>query len=102
MRDPRRLVEMPDGRLLPAFMVRAELRWRLVAAFKAQCEYCGFQGDHPESGWSIDRIVPGCAGGDYVPGNITLACLRCNLRKSSHDFIGPVRSLETMERAHGG
>lgn len=76
------------------------LKRRIKAAF-SHCEYCG----RPADKWqylTVDRIVPGAAGGRYDPANITGACMRCNFDKGSGDFVGPVRSLLVMEARHHG
>lgn len=61
------------------------LRREVLRAFDATCQYCGRQGnpvaDPDNRHWSIDRIVPARLGGDYEPGNVTLACFRCNSQK---------------------
>jgi hypothetical protein len=41
-----------------------------------RCYRCGIR--LTESTMTIDRIVPGCQGGKYVPGNIRPACGPCN------------------------
>ena len=72
------------------------LRRRVFAAF-ARCEYCGRQpeGDGVRKP-SVDRIA---ARGPYAADNVTMACLLCNSAKADKEFIGPVRTLEIMERA---
>ena len=77
------------------------LRRRVFAAF-GTCEYCGAD-PHASSAlgtvsWpTVDRIV---AGGKYEPGNVTMACLLCNSLKGTSEFIGPVRTLQTMEAGY--
>lgn len=87
---------------------RHSLRSAAVAAFGQRCEYCGERGSasgvirHHKVGWPsidrwhLDRIIPGARGGRYEAANVTLACARCNMRKSDADFIGPVRSFSDM------
>ena len=44
------------------------------------CEYCG----HRTSVFmlTIDRVIPGCQGGEYVDGNMVLCCSMCNSHKA--------------------
>ena len=69
------------------------LRRRVQEAFE-RCEYCGLAGEQP---LTVDRIVPGAAGGRYVSSNVTGACWHCNVAKGASEFVGPVRSLFTVE-----
>lgn len=81
---------------------------RIWASFTC-CEYCGISTFEAFIGFDerghqywhrtfgVDRIRPGAVGGLYEPDNVTLACSSCNSRKGKRDFIGPVRSLTTME-----
>ncbi len=71
------------------------LRKRVAAAFD-RCEYCG-----GIDSAAVDRIVPRVLGGSYEPSNVTRACLACNTAKGVGEFIGPVRSLSTMEAPRG-
>lgn len=78
------------------------LRQRVRAAFDLRCEYCGTKQPPdaaPQQWHGVDRIVPGFLGGLYVPGNVTLACKRCNSAKSfRHKAPASVRTLADMER----
>jgi hypothetical protein len=69
------------------------LRRRVLASFKG-CEYCG-----KRNGvfLTVDRVIPGAAGGRYEAGNVTAACGTCNSYKRHLGFIGPVRTLQIME-----
>lgn len=87
---------------LPPWEATRALRARATVAFARKCEYCGSQvsyrhGTYNANVETLDRIIPGAKGGEYVASNVTLACLRCNQKKSKSDFIGPVRSLAIME-----
>jgi hypothetical protein len=68
------------------------LRKRVFAAFHV-CEYCGSE-PTKENYRTVDRID---ALGAYVPGNVTMACLRCNSLKGRMEYIGPARSLSVKE-----
>ncbi len=89
-------IPRPDTAPPPADCPK-ELKRRVRAAF-AGCEYCGRPAD-PWQFLTVDRIVPGSAGGRYTPTNVTGACWRCNSNKGAGAFIGPVRSLAIMEAA---
>jgi hypothetical protein len=71
---------IPDCNNCPAW-----LRKEVIETFQNTCQYCdeaGSDQNGPDGKpWEIDRIVPGARGGKYVPGNVTLACKNCNLRK---------------------
>ena len=86
----------------PPWLITRELRERAAIAFDWTCEYCGCMvcrryGPHDPATWSLDRIVPHARGGQYVAENVTLSCMGCNWKKGGRDFIGPIRSLATME-----
>jgi 5-methylcytosine-specific restriction endonuclease McrA len=71
---------------------------RIRSAFALRCEYCG---QKSELTWTVDRIIPGALGGQYAADNITLACNDCNAKKGARPYVGPVRSLQTMEALRG-
>lgn len=55
---------------------------------RGRCYYCG---EEVGSAYHIDHVIPLALGGTNDPGNIVIACPRCNLQKSSHhpmDFAG--------------
>ncbi len=90
----------PDYRRVPS-----GLRQELIEAFKRTCSYCGRVGS-AEVGpdgttWTIDRIVPGSRGGQYVPMNVTLACRSCNTRKSDGDAKVAPPTLADVVTARG-
>jgi 5-methylcytosine-specific restriction endonuclease McrA len=90
----------------------AKLRQRVREAFDWQCQYCGLQcrpGDPPQRmrpgryidhyGLTVDRIIPACQDGLYVPSNVTLACRACNSERARDGYFGAVRSLADVEGA---
>ncbi len=55
------------------------LRDAIAKAYNYKCQYC----DRKHSiTWHIDHIIPRCKGGEDTLLNYTLACSRCNLKKS--------------------
>jgi hypothetical protein len=46
-----------------------------------RCEYCFFRQEHSELTHHIEHIAAKQHGGTDEPGNLALACHRCNLRK---------------------
>ena len=53
-----------------------------------RCEYCGrHQDDSPLARLQIEHIIPKKHGGSSVSENLALACIDCNLKKSS-DLAG--------------
>ena len=49
-----------------------------------RCEYCRIQQHQvPFVPFHVDHIIPRKHGGDTQPGNLALACMHCNLHKSS-------------------
>lgn len=59
-------------------------RWKILAAFGYQCQYCGI---HPTPEYTpvfqIEHIIPLVMGGTDDDTNLTLACRDCNLGKSA-------------------
>ena len=50
-----------------------------------RCEYCRLHQDHsPLASLQIEQIVPRKHGGESVADNLALACIDCNLAKSSN------------------
>ena len=50
-----------------------------------RCEYCGLHQDHsPLARLQIEHIIPKKHGGTDVLENLALACIDCNLKKSSN------------------
>lgn len=47
------------------------------------CRYCG-NGDDPENPLELDHVYPISRGGEDVPENIVVSCLRCNRRKHTN------------------
>jgi hypothetical protein len=48
-----------------------------------RCEYCLLHQDDSFTPHQIDHIVSRKHGGDSLPGNLALACIRCNAWKGS-------------------
>lgn len=57
----------------------AKLRTALIEVYKGKCQYCEATGAN-----HIEHIVPRARGGKDELENYTLACHRCNSKKSSH------------------
>lgn len=75
------------------------LRQRVLKAFGYACQYCG-KGDYHDSPFlHVDRMIPGSQGGQYVPENVTLACINCNSNRNGviAPVYGPVRPLSAVE-----
>ena len=50
-----------------------------------RCEYCLLQQEHlPFSRFHVEHIIPRKHGGDDHPGNLALACDRCNSHKGAN------------------
>ena len=50
-----------------------------------RCEYCGLHQDHsPLAALQIEHVIPKKHGGSDDPDNLALACIDCNLSKSSN------------------
>lgn len=79
------------------------LRREVIEAFGRRCAYCGEPGDAergPDGArWHVDRIVPDVRGGRYEPGNVTLACARCN--RSKRDPAPPASLAERLGATGG-
>jgi 5-methylcytosine-specific restriction endonuclease McrA len=43
--------------------------------------------------WTVERIIPGIAGGEYQPENVALACWSCNSRRGARPLEKRVFSL---------
>ena len=59
---------------------------RLVRARAGnRCEYCGLpQDESPLAALQIEHVIPKKHGGTDAPHNLALACIDCNLSKSSN------------------
>ena len=59
---------------------------RLVRARAGnRCEYCGLpQDESPLAALQIEHVIPKKHGGTDDPDNLALACIDCNLSKSSN------------------
>ncbi|MDH3604181.1 MAG: HNH endonuclease [Candidatus Tectomicrobia bacterium] len=59
-------------------------RARVIQRANERCEYCHLRQEHaPFISFHIDHIIPRKHGGDTVDSNLALACIYCNLHKSS-------------------
>ncbi len=56
----------------------AELVWDRAGA---ACEYCRLPADFHPGPFEIEHVIPKQHGGKTTPGNLALACLRCNRHK---------------------
>jgi hypothetical protein len=69
-------------------IVSAKLRAAIIDAYHGICQYCGAAGaDH------IEHIDARATGGSDQPENLTLACRRCNSRKSALTLPEPYRGI---------
>lgn len=60
-------------------------RARVVLRTDERCEYCHLRQTHaPFISFHIDHIIPRKHGGGTVDSNLALACIHCNLHKSSN------------------
>jgi hypothetical protein len=77
-------------------MLSSKLKDAIRKAYNGKCQYCG-QTDANH----VDHIVPKCRGGSDELSNLTLACERCNLMKSSHiisdGFIEILKAIATSK-----
>jgi len=60
---------------------------------QGRCRYCNkdMTGFHDWAGYTIDHLVPRCAGGKDVLENVVLACSGCN------NLLGPAKAFTTFE-----
>lgn len=80
---------------------KRKLRDMLCEAQNWRCCYCGVRlvdDLKAHDGKSVDRVVPGSAGGGYAWSNCVAACKRCNELRSSMDAYRFARLLELMDR----
>lgn len=86
----------------PWFETRAGLATRAVRAFNATCAHCKKRGSErsgPDGGfWTLDRIVPGAAGGRYTAENVALSCWNCNSARGDKHPGKRLPSVLEMER----
>lgn len=58
------------------------LRQEITERARNRCGYCQTQAEVIGQPMQIDHIIPETAGGQTVRGNLWLACVACNQRKS--------------------
>ena len=65
-------------------MVDEAQRARVILRADDRCEYCHLRQEHaPFISFHIDHVIPRKHGGRTVDSNLALACIHCNLHKSS-------------------
>lgn len=65
--------------------MEAEVRRKIIGRAGHRCEYCRLHETHqPLVAFHVEHIVARQHGGDDSPGNLALACQRCNLRKGTN------------------
>ncbi len=62
---------------MPGRIAESDRKLLKRAAFS--CEYCGES--VLDGGWHLDHVLPRSAGGSNEPGNLAVACSRCNVNK---------------------
>ena len=72
-----------DYRLIDTDPVRADVRYRVLAAAKGRCALCGVHSS--ERRIEVDHIVPRSRGGTSDISNLQALCDECNRGKSNTD-----------------
>jgi hypothetical protein len=72
-----------DYRLIDTDPVRADVRYRVLAAAKGKCALCGVHSS--ERRIEVDHIVPRSRGGTSDISNLQALCDECNRGKSNTD-----------------
>lgn len=72
-----------DYRLLDTDPVRADVRYRVLAAAKGRCALCGVHSS--ERRIEVDHIIPRSRGGTKDMSNLQALCDECNRGKSNTD-----------------
>lgn len=72
-----------DYRLIDADPVRADVRYRVLAAAKGRCALCGVTSS--ERRIEVDHIIPRSRGGTNDPSNLQALCDECNRGRSNTD-----------------
>ena len=62
------------------YMTQVRPRGPRAPLLHPYCEYCGHRTSVHEL--TVDRVIPGCQGGEYVDGNMVLCCSMCNSHKA--------------------
>ena len=75
--------------------VSARLRGLVVQRANSLCEYCLIHQDDAHLSFQVDHIISRKQRGPTISANLALACLRCNVAKSTDPgaFIGQPRRL---------
>lgn len=77
--------------------MRSALRNEAIIEFGQKCVHCGGLGTDrqgpDQKSWSLDRIVPGTAGGHYQADNVALSCVTCNTRRNAEPAHAKMFSL---------
>ena len=63
-------------------MITAKCRDAMVKIYKSKCQYCG--GTFEKEVLQVDHIIPKLKNGEDSLLNYTLACRKCNLKKSGY------------------
>lgn len=71
-------------------------RQTIIERDKATCYICEI-GPLDDSEIHLDHVVPLSKGGDHVPGNLRVACVSCNLKKSDRS-LAKVRELIAQDK----
>ena len=72
-----------DYRLIEADPVRADIRYRVLAAARGRCSLCG--ATSAERRIEVDHIIPRSRGGSNDMSNLQALCDECNRGKSNTD-----------------
>jgi len=71
--------------------ISPKLRFDVLKRDAFTCQYCGRSA--PEVELHVDHVVPVAEGGGNDPGNLTAACVECNLGKSDEFLADAVRAV---------
>lgn len=71
--------------------ISPKLRFEVLKRDGFTCQYCGRSS--PEVELHVDHVVPVAAGGGNDPGNLTSACVECNLGKSDRPLADVVNAV---------
>jgi hypothetical protein len=71
--------------------ISPKLRFDVLKRDGFTCQYCGRSA--PEVELHVDHVVPVAEGGGNDPGNLTAACVDCNLGKSDSLLADAVHAL---------
>jgi len=71
--------------------ISPKLRFDVLKRDGFTCQYCGRSA--PEVELHVDHVVPVAEGGGNDPGNLTAACVECNLGKSDNMLADAVHAI---------